>query len=242
MFDINQKVHPRVRVSKNKISDALFLLLKEKSIEDIIIADIIEATKDKYGVGIGRQTFYAHYNSKLDVIEDYFLDFYRESYNKIKEAKNSGLPLGMDLSIKCIHIIFNEFQPVKHKIKKILDNNHDDVFISHLNSIGTKTAAAVFNDVYRKIFGLVEDNPDEKTLYDTIICMSSASIAAIFSKWLTGEYSGRLDNIIEYVSRYNLAALLYTIAMDNNPKTGLDGFIKTIRNLDYPQEGKEIQN
>ena len=236
MLNFDRSVHPRVRVSKQKITDALFFLLNEKKLDDITIADIIGATaiKDTYGVAVGRQTFYAHFNSKSDVIEDYFMGFFKNSYLKIKLAKES-LPLGHKLSMRSFDIIFSEFEPVRKRIMEIFENSKDPGFVSSLNSVAVKTATLFLSDLYRNVFNLKEDSPEDELFYNIIINMSSGSIAAIFSSWLVGKYTGNLKFLIEYVSRYNLVALTYSTSVYEfklGREKGLDGFIDGMKNLD----------
>lgn len=54
----------RTQKTKNCILQALFKLLEKKSLDDITITELAETAN------INRKTFYAHYNSVQDVIEE----------------------------------------------------------------------------------------------------------------------------------------------------------------------------
>ena len=53
--------------SKNYIVESLFVLLKSKTIENIQVTEICKKA------GVGRSTFYKHFNNKSDIINYYLI-------------------------------------------------------------------------------------------------------------------------------------------------------------------------
>ena len=71
-----------------KITKALFDLMKEQEYNDITITDIVNKA------GVSRVTYYRHYNSKDEVITKFF-EYTRNEF--LQQAKNSGLGNNFDL-------------------------------------------------------------------------------------------------------------------------------------------------
>lgn len=72
-------VDKRIRKTKNAIYNALKELYMEKDIEDISIMELTE--KDN----IGRKTFYLHYSSIDDVVNEIINNIYKKIEDKYKE-------------------------------------------------------------------------------------------------------------------------------------------------------------
>ena len=58
--------------SKNYIVESLFVLLKGKTIENIQVTEICKKA------GVGRSTFYKHFNNKNDIINYYLMTLYQK--------------------------------------------------------------------------------------------------------------------------------------------------------------------
>lgn len=72
-------VDKRIRKTKNAIYNALKELYMEKDIEDISIMELTEKAN------IGRKTFYLHYSSIDDVVNEIINNIYKKIEDKYKE-------------------------------------------------------------------------------------------------------------------------------------------------------------
>lgn len=98
--------------SKDYIVESLFVLLKSKKIGSIQVTEICKKA------GVGRSTFYKHFNNKNDIIYYYLLTLY---YRYIE--KNIKNPISKDEfefnMLNLLNIIYSE----KDKLQLLLDNN-----------------------------------------------------------------------------------------------------------------------
>ena len=65
-----EQENQRVRITKMLLKDALTKLLYEKKIEKVTVSELCEAA------GVNRSTFYKHYGSQFDVLDDIEKDFF----------------------------------------------------------------------------------------------------------------------------------------------------------------------
>ena len=65
-----EQENQRVRITKMLLKNALTKLLYEKKIEKVTVSELCEAA------GVNRSTFYKHYGSQFDVLDDIEKDFF----------------------------------------------------------------------------------------------------------------------------------------------------------------------
>lgn len=92
-----------------KITKALFELMKEQEYNDITITDIVNKA------GVSRVTYYRHYNSKDEVITKFF-EYTRNEF--LQQAKKSGLGNNFDLILLNFFIYFKAHKEINKAIVK----------------------------------------------------------------------------------------------------------------------------
>lgn len=110
MYHENKKVNKVNIFVKDCITTAFFDIIKDKEFEKITISEIIKKA------GVSRMGFYRNFNSKENVIEDYVLNCFKSTVDKIKEKRK--------LSFETQNIILTtllNFQKYANQIKLLLD-------------------------------------------------------------------------------------------------------------------------
>ncbi len=79
-----KKEDVRIIKTRERLRDALIILLKEKSINDISILDICRQS------GVNRNTFYFHYDNIYTLFDDVILDTSEYFLSFIEEKKKNG--------------------------------------------------------------------------------------------------------------------------------------------------------
>ncbi len=72
MNNEHTKESQRVRLTRRLLKESLFELLKNKSISKISVSELCVKA------GINRTTFYAHYGSQYDVLQDIGKEYHRK--------------------------------------------------------------------------------------------------------------------------------------------------------------------
>ena len=82
-----EQENQRVRITKMLLKDALTKLLYEKKIEKVTVSELCEAA------GVNRSTFYKHYGSQFDVLDDIEKDFFHAAEEMLthNEDGRSGI-------------------------------------------------------------------------------------------------------------------------------------------------------
>lgn len=108
--------------TKRCITDALFYLMQHKPYEKITITEIAQRA------GVGRVTYYRHFSSKDDIIDQYFRMQARD-----KRALFHTLPRTQD---DCYEIIFSLFTQLKEKkrLMQLIQQAHlEHLYLQFLN-------------------------------------------------------------------------------------------------------------
>jgi len=79
-METEKKTDPRVRRTRKWLQNALVSLMQEKPFEKIQIKEITTRAD------LSRPTFYMHYQSKLDLLTDYFDTIFIDYFDELKTA------------------------------------------------------------------------------------------------------------------------------------------------------------
>ncbi len=113
-----KKINMRVAVTKRMLKEGLLRCLETKDLEEITISELCKEA------GINRATFYKHYNSPFDLLNDIGLDHSEqifELYNKTL-SENPGNEEAAQL--KCYEYLFNH----KKDLQVLFSANADKYF------------------------------------------------------------------------------------------------------------------
>ena len=77
-----EQENQRVRITKMLLKNALTKILYEKKIEKVTVSELCEAA------GVNRSTFYKHYGSQFDVLDDIEKDFFKAAEEMLPHDEN----------------------------------------------------------------------------------------------------------------------------------------------------------
>ncbi len=169
--------------SKEKIQEAVFDLLHEnKGLQSITISDIVEKAN------INRGTFYNHYKSIEDVIEDV--------ENRLIHNFDEALCKNKDLNFeqRCYfffaqltEFLRNNDEGFRYIVKyipiHIYDDFHNKLLQSYRSFLVDELSKTVTNDKQKTVLMTAE--------------LISNGVAATYLNYLKGEFNGSLDDISE---------------------------------------------
>ena len=118
---MKKKTDLRIIKTRNGLYDALILLLKEKTFEEIKVSDICKKAL------INRSTFYAHFQDKYELFAS-LIDDLKQSLNY--ELKNINKDLTVkEYYIELIKVFLNHIEGKEEVYRSIMINNKNSIIM-----------------------------------------------------------------------------------------------------------------
>ncbi|PFE59261.1 TetR family transcriptional regulator [Bacillus cereus] len=157
--------------SQEYITEALFLLLQEKKLEDITVTDLCKKA------GVARVTFYKYYRNIYDVINALM----QKSVDKFLEEITYLDPhYSLQLFIEgLISAMANE----RILLKNLIDSNMSGLFLDYVNS------------AIKSIFET--DNPISNNMSRTQVLFFAGGFFNVFIDWIKGPSRESLQSLAE---------------------------------------------
>lgn len=138
----NNYTKEQKNISKESIREALFLLMKNNKFQDITISEISNKS------GISRTGFYRNYESKEEVLIDYF-DFYMKTF--FDEINNINQKDPYNISLR----FFNYVETYSLMFERVIQSGGETIlferFSYYVGAFYTKNVKTIpFNGVYEK--------------------------------------------------------------------------------------------
>lgn len=115
----NKKVDLRILKTKKSLYQALLILMKEKTLEEIKVSDICEKAL------INRSTFYAHFEDKYTLLDALIHDL---KENLLKELdKNTNISNSKEYYVELIKILLDHMEEKKEIYMPIMINNRNSI-------------------------------------------------------------------------------------------------------------------
>ncbi len=143
----------RVIKTKNNLYNTLIELMKEKQFEEIKVSDICNHAL------VNRSTFYAHYNDKYELLEEYIKEL-KESFTKELE-KNKNISNTKEYYMEMIKILLDHVEDKKQIYSSIMINNRNsmtmDIIYDVLNQditnrLKNETIKEIPSDIMAKFY------------------------------------------------------------------------------------------
>ena len=171
----------RQQKTRKAIFDALGTLLERKRFENITVQEIIDEAN------IGRSTFYAHFETKDDLLKEMCTDIFQHIFNDRlpQEADHDYSTGSPNLELKLGHILYH-LRESKGNLKGILDGESGELFMRFLKKY--------FRDLferYKKDFSA--DIPADFLLHHL-----SASFAEAVKWWMTEDTKHSPEEVASY--------------------------------------------
>ena len=161
-----EQENQRVRITKMLLKDALTKLLYEKKIEKVTVSELCEAA------GVNRSTFYKHYGSQFDVLDDIEKDFFHAAEEMLthnedgrsgicsfleflkKEREKIYVVIILAADTDFIKRVFNKIEmPVNH-IVSLIKMPRNNTGQKHLYPELLYTASRVAGNIWMRTFYL----------------------------------------------------------------------------------------
>lgn len=115
--------NPSAIRSREMIIDALTDLMKKKKYKDITVTDLVNSA------GLGRKTFYRHFQSKADVLEYFFDLMFPEYQNELSDSIQSS----NNRAFAIVNAYFEFWRRRFDLLRYLVDNNLMDILLKKLN-------------------------------------------------------------------------------------------------------------
>lgn len=158
----------RQQKTRKAIFDSLRMLLEKKCFESITVQEIIDEAN------IGRSTFYAHFETKDDLLKAMCTDIFYHIFNEElpQEAERdfaTGIP---NLELKLSHILYH-LRESKGNLKGILGGESGELFMGFLKKY------------LRELFGRYKDEFSPRIPEDYLLHYLAGSFAETVKWWMT---------------------------------------------------------
>ena len=170
----------RVIKTKNNLYNTLIELMKEKQFEEIKVSDICSHAL------VNRSTFYAHYNDKYDLLEEYIKQL-KENFTKELET-NKHIENTKEYYMEMIKIFLNHVEDKKEIYKKLMINNRNSI-----------TMDILYDVLNQDITNRLNAEKNEKIPNDIIAKFYLGAIFNIGIAWLNNQKSTK-EEILNYIN------------------------------------------
>lgn len=109
---------------KRSIEDAFFSLMKEKDFSEITVTDIVKRS------GVARASYYRNFNSKEDIIKEYFCRL-RQEIGLLQGYSSKSFDDTLTVSNLATHFSF--YLKEKHRVLLLYDNGFGTMMIEESN-------------------------------------------------------------------------------------------------------------
>lgn len=171
----------RQQKTKKAIFDSLGRLLEKKRFENITVQEIIDEAN------IGRSTFYAHFETKDDLLKEMCTGIFQHIFNDRlpQEADHDYSAGSPNLELKLGHILYH-LRESKSNLKGILGGESGELFMRFLKSY--------LRDLFsRYINEFPSDIPEDFLLHHL-----SGSFAEAIKWWMTEDTKHSPEEIASY--------------------------------------------
>lgn len=158
----------RIRKTKRALASALFVLLSEKSLDDITVMELCDRAE------IRRTTFYKHYRDKYDYIAS-FSRMLRAKFDAIYNVDSVGISVDYFSEYAKQMILFI----AQHE--KFVDNIFESsAFPAVLSALSAQNYADTYRNLETYIAGggVVHNSPD------VIACVAVGGVSGAIQMWL----------------------------------------------------------
>ena len=157
----------RQKKTRAAVFQAFSTLLLRKRFEQITVREIIDQAN------IGRSTFYAHFETKNDLLKSMCTDIFHHVFTELLPQENCGeYAQGLqNLELKLGHILYH-LREKKQPLKGILCSESGTLFLEYLK------------EYLNQLFSLYLSEFDPEIPRDYLLCQLSASFAETVKWWM----------------------------------------------------------
>lgn len=179
----DKKVDLRIIKTKKNLYEALLILMKEKTLEEIKVSDICEKAL------LNRSTFYAHFEDKYTLLHALIHDLKENLLEELK--KNTNISNSKEYYIELIKILLDHMEEKKEIYMPIMINNR--------NSIAMDMIYNTLNEDITKRLEQDQKLTEKNIPVEFIAKFYLGAILNIGMEWLKSENDYKREEIISYL-------------------------------------------
>lgn len=181
---MKEKIDLRILKTKKALFETLMVLIKDKSFEEIKVADICSKAL------INRSTFYSHYNDKYDLLAD-FIDSLKNELLKTL-SKNNNIINTKEFYIEMITLILNHIDEKKNLYYSILMSNRNSIIIDMILDVAIK-------DLNQRLE--IENSHNGNIPTDIFTTFYLGAVTGVVIEWLKCKNKYTKQDIIKYLNK-----------------------------------------
>lgn len=171
----------RQKRTRKAIFDALGELLIKKRFDNITVQEIIDAAN------IGRSTFYAHFETKDNLLKEMCTDIFEHIFKEElpQESDHDFSGGSADLKAKLIHTLYH-LRENKSNLKGIMNGESGELFMRYLKSY------------LQELFGKYKDDFSSLVPEDFLLNHLSGSFAEAIKWWMVEDTKHCPEDVISF--------------------------------------------
>lgn len=175
----------RQQKTRQAIFAAFGSLLEQKNFGNITVQEIIDRAN------VGRSTFYAHFETKDDLLKAMCTDIFQHVFSDdIKQERGHDFShAGHDFEKEITHILYH-LQENRKNLRGLFSCESGDIFMKYFKDYLYEAFSPYVEKLHRKV-------PVEYALHMTICCF-----AETVRWWITGEREDTPEQIASYFVEY----------------------------------------
>lgn len=182
---MNKKTDLRIIKTKKVLFDTLFKLMKQKNFDKIKISDICDEAL------INRSTFYAHYEDKYELLDDFIEDLKISLLKDLEDNRNNVS--SKEYIMKLLSILMDHIDEKRDIYSAILLNNRNGFLVDFLIDV-----------IERESSERLKNNNDilnSQLPLDIIVKFYAGGLINICMSWLTRKEKYSKEELLAYIDK-----------------------------------------
>lgn len=177
---MTNKTDLRIIKTNNTLYEALILLLKDKTFEEIKVSDICSKAL------VNRSTFYSHFNDKYELFISLINNLKQELENDLKSIEEDNLK---DYYLKMIRVFLTHIEGKEEIYKSILINNRSSIIMDMIYETITE-------DINKRIKNNSKDVPN-----DIFTAYYLGAIVNTGIEWFKNDKKYSKEQLLDYLDK-----------------------------------------
>lgn len=177
---MTNKTDLRIVKTNNTLYDALVLLLKDKTFEEIKVSDICQKAL------VNRSTFYSHFNDKYELFMSLINNLKQELENDLKSIEEDNLK---DYYLKMIEVFLNHIEGKENIYRSILINNRNSIIMD-----------MIYDTITEDVNSKMKDN-EKNVPNDIFTSYYLGAIVNVGVEWFKNDKKYSKNEILEYLDK-----------------------------------------
>lgn len=177
---MTNKTDLRIVKTNNTLYEALVLLLKDKTFEEIKVSDICQKAL------VNRSTFYSHFNDKYELFMSLINNLKQELETDLKSIEENDLK---DYYLKMIEVFLNHIEGKENIYRSILINNRNSIIMD-----------MIYDTITEDVNSKMKEN-EKNVPNDIFTSYYLGAIVNVGVEWFKNDKKYSKEEILEYLDK-----------------------------------------